>query len=92
MTTETVDSDQRRCPRTGAPCATVDLFVRVLPDDELSRARRHAVKPIDTCVAGVIIALNGVGIGTIGSCCGHGTADMSVLLDDGRELLLGRPR
>lgn len=49
---------------------------------------RHAVKGIDSCIADTVRALNAGGVVTISSCCGHGKQDGSILLADGRELVI----
>jgi len=43
---------------------------------------------IDSCIASIVEALNKSGIRTIASCCGHGKIDGSIILADGRELLV----
>lgn len=43
---------------------------------------------IDECIATIVQALNKGGIRTIASCCGHGKHDGSIILMDGRELLI----
>jgi hypothetical protein len=45
---------------------------------------------IDFCIADIVAALNAANIVTRASCCGHGTQDGSVLLDDGRDILIKR--
>lgn len=42
----------------------------------------------DPCIAPLVRALNEGGIGTVASCCGHGEQDGSIVLRDGRELLI----
>lgn len=49
---------------------------------------RQDVKGIDFCIAGIVKALNAGGVKTISSCCGHGRSDGSILLADGRELII----
>jgi hypothetical protein len=44
----------------------------------------------DPCIAPLVKALNDAGIRTIASCCGHGKDNGSVILADGRELLIRR--
>ena len=48
------------------------------------------IKPvgIDSCIASIVEALNKNGVRTIASCCGHGKIDGSIILADGRELLV----
>lgn len=45
-------------------------------------------KPIDRCLAPLIQALNDAGIHTANCCCGHGKTDGSILLHDGRILII----
>jgi hypothetical protein len=49
------------------------------------RGRRQ---DIDTCVADIVAALNAANITTVASCCGHGEQDGSIVLEDGRELIV----
>jgi hypothetical protein len=50
------------------------------------------VERIDRCIAGIVAALNAGGVCTVASCCGHGRGPGSIVLDDGRELLIARTR
>jgi hypothetical protein len=43
----------------------------------------------DPCIAPLVSALNAGGLPTTASCCGHGALPGSVLLADGREVLIG---
>ena len=43
---------------------------------------------IDKCLVPLIKALNHAGMTTVASCCGHGKRPGSVILADGRELLI----
>jgi len=45
---------------------------------------------IDPCLNNIIKALNDSGIKTIASCCGHGRQPGSIILGDGRELIIVR--
>lgn len=49
-------------------------------------------KPIDRCIAPIVGALLAGGVGTVGSCCGHGKNPGSIVLDDGRELIIAANR
>lgn len=49
------------------------------------RGRRQ---DIDLCIADLVAALNAANITTMASCCGHGVLDGSILLEDGRELII----
>lgn len=42
----------------------------------------------DRCISDIICALNNSGINTVASCCGHGKLLPSIVLRDGRELLI----
>ncbi len=44
------------------------------------------MRPVDRCIAPLVAALRSAGYETVGSCCGHGKADASVLLADGRTV------
>jgi len=43
---------------------------------------------VDVCIADIIKALNNAGIETVASCCGHNKIPGSIILKDGREILL----
>lgn len=43
---------------------------------------------VDSCIALIVKALNDAGITTICSCCGHEMGFGSIVLEDGRELLI----
>ena len=43
---------------------------------------------IDICIADLVTALNAANITTVASCCGHGRQHGSIVLDDGRELVV----
>lgn len=45
-------------------------------------------KPIDSCIAPIVKALNDAGIYTVASCCGHGKGGGSIVLWDDREMVL----
>lgn len=42
----------------------------------------------DPCLAPLVRALNGGGLPTVASCCGHGTHYGSIALADGRQLVI----
>lgn len=52
---------------------------------------RWDVKPVDACIAPIVRTLNEGGILTSGCCCGHGKSEGSILLQDGRELIVRGP-
>jgi len=43
---------------------------------------------IDRCIAPIVRALNAWGIRTVASCCGHNNRPGSIILEDGRELII----
>lgn len=49
---------------------------------------RWAEKGVDACIARIVKALNDAGIKTASSCCGHEKGDGSIMLWDGRELII----
>lgn len=65
---------------------TTDVYVTI--DATLSHTgkRHRAVKPIDTCIASIVEALENGEIKMLGSCCGHGKGPGEILLIDGRKL------
>jgi hypothetical protein len=52
---------------------------------------RGRLVSIDICIADIVAALNAANIETRASCCGHGKQPGSVILDDGRELVIRAP-
>lgn len=66
----------------------VDLIVPIFPEDSFEGTFRYDVKPVDQCIAPIVKALNDAGIYTVAACCGHGKGEGSVLLRDGRELII----
>ncbi len=43
---------------------------------------------IDCCISKIVKALNDVGLKTIASCCGHKRRPGSIILTDGREIIV----
>lgn len=64
------------------------LLVEIPAHLSSTGSARHAVKGIDSCVAGIVAALNAGGVKTISSCCGHGKEEGLILLADGRALVI----
>lgn len=46
---------------------------------------------VDWCIHQIIAALNAGGVRTVASCCGHGKRSGSILLEDGRRLVIDGP-
>ena len=67
---------------------TVPVLVMVPSDLSHTGMERRDMKQIDRCIADIVRALQDAGIDMRGSCCGHGKADGSILLEDGRELVV----
>ena len=67
-----------------------DIALNVLIPAQLSHSgeARWDVKGIDRCIADIVQALNAAGIYTANSCCGHGKTDGSIILHDGRKLIV----
>lgn len=67
-----------------------NVMVTVWIPAELSHTNegRWADKPIDACIAPLVKVLNENGMRTVTSCCGHGVEDGSIILLDGRELII----
>lgn len=51
---------------------------------------RWAIKGIDACIAPIVQALNDAGIYTANCCCGHGKAEGTIFLHDGRVLRIAK--
>lgn len=49
---------------------------------------RGRVQDIDACISHIVAALNAGGVATVASCCGHKSPLGSIILADGRELLI----
>jgi hypothetical protein len=62
------------------------LSVPIPADLSYTGEARRADKPIDSCIAPIVAALNAAGILTASCCCGHGDQPGSIVLQDGREL------
>jgi len=43
---------------------------------------------VDSCISHLVAALNAAGLETVASCCGHGKIDGSIILRDGREVVV----
>lgn len=67
-----------------------EVILTVLMPKELSYTgeERWAEKAIDKCIAPIVKALNDAGIYTSNSCCGHGKEKGSIILHDGRVLII----
>lgn len=48
------------------------------------------IRTIDLCIAPLVQALNTAGFDTKQSCCGHGNICGSIVLTDGREILIAQ--
>jgi hypothetical protein len=46
------------------------------------------IQHVDFCIADIVAALNAANIPTVASCCGHHKMHGSVVLEDGRELII----
>lgn len=46
---------------------------------------------IDWCIHRIVASLNASGVHTTASCCGHGTTDGRIDLEDGRILIIKQP-
>jgi hypothetical protein len=72
-------------------CGEPDRIVRVLIPAHLSHTGEPHWKDckIDSCIAGIVAALQRGGINMTGSCCGHGEGQGEIHLADGRLLRIG---
>lgn len=46
------------------------------------------VRTIDRCISHIVAALNAGNVTTVASCCGHGKQNGTIILEDGRELVI----
>ena len=65
----------------------VEVVDPVSGEAVLWEERRETV-PLDRCIAPLVVALQAAGIGTLGSCCGHGKAPGTIILADGRWIMV----
>lgn len=70
---------------------TVSLMVPIPAGLAFDGVARWGAKPIDRCIVGIVAALNDVGVLTASSCCGHGRMPGSIVLQDGRTLMVLGP-
>lgn len=70
---------------------TIDLWVPVPADLAWEGELTWKVKPIDSCIAPIVAALNKGGVLTSGCCCGHGKQPPEIILHDGSTLTVLRP-
>lgn len=55
---------------------------------QIPMAINGKVQCVDFCIAHIVAALNAANIQTLASCCGHGDITGSIILEDGRELVV----
>ena len=67
---------------------TIPLWVLIPAELSYTHQDKWAQKPVDKCLASIVRALNNAGIYTSSCCCGHGKIDGSILLQDGREIII----
>lgn len=49
---------------------------------------KKRIVSVDSCISGIVDALNYSGWPTVAACCGHGKQPGNIVLADGRELLI----
>ena len=64
-------------------CCGVGTYEHTVPMPILGRSQS-----VDLCIADIVAALNAANIVTDGSCCGHGKIAGTVLLEDGRSIVV----
>lgn len=67
---------------------TVRCRVTVPAELSYTGKQRVAYKDIDNCIAPFVKALNRIGMLTANCCCGHGQHRPSILLADGRVIVI----
>jgi len=89
------DFDRSACPCNSAETresAMVLVEITVPASLSYTGEARRATRGIDPCIAQIVQALNAGGVATVASCCGHGRGAGSIVLADGRELVISRFR
>ena len=71
------------CKRTVTP-----VEVTIIASKSHTGKEHKKVCPIDSCISSIVNALESGGVKMFGSCCGHGDIDGSILLADGRRLII----
>ena len=72
---------QRRIFMCGTTAGAKETF-----DEQVCMPINGRVQCIDRCIHHIIAALNAANVATVASCCGHGNAPGSIMLEDGRCL------
>jgi len=68
---------------------TTEVLELTIPANLSSTGRAKFKRvDIDSCIAGIVRALNEIGITPVASCCGHGRRPGNIALADGRELII----
>jgi hypothetical protein len=67
----------------GSPCPTCGNRQMLMPIS-------GRVRSIDHCIGHIVATLNAGGVETVASCCGHGDQPGTIILADGRELIIRR--
>lgn len=70
------------CPRCDVPGGPKTY------ENQVSMPINGRVQSIDWCIHRIVAALNAGGVRTKASCCGHGTMNGNILLEDGRVLII----
>jgi hypothetical protein len=65
-------------------CAGRDAHPRACTAEAMEISGRE--RAVDSCIAGLVRALNDAGFPTVASCCGHGRQPATIALADGYEL------
>lgn len=66
---------------------TIDVLVTIHSSVSHNGRSHKAIKPIDRCIAPLICMLEKFGVKMLGSCCGHGESEPSVIVFDNEELI-----
>jgi hypothetical protein len=69
---------------------TTKTLLLPTPDYEDPGGLRYKLRlwPVDSCIADIVQALASAGVVTTGSCCGHSEGCGTILLADGRALVV----
>lgn len=67
---------------------TTDLLVPIPANLAAEGALTWKTKPVDSCIAPIVDALNKGGVFTASCCCGHGRQAPEIVLHDNRQLII----
>lgn len=70
--------------------STVNINVHVPSKYTKDGKSKQEAIDVDSCIAELVTRLNGIGLYTVASCCGHGKRPGRISLREGRELFIAK--